>query len=695
MSKISQLEMFETVFYEKHPEFSNLIKKSRVFSNESLTDNVFLKDENGLLIPVEKGMLDSLLRTCLYEVDVTEINRQKNLIKTFLSKFEKFESNFDRDGDNYFVGKNFAVDLTKLIQKKYPKIPDMLKDINLWDVPQQSLQANLITRYSEIKLPSSIENFVVESTVKRIKEILLRCMGNQEDSVENFLDYISAALYGIRKADYFLILQGVGGTGKNLILDFLQLIFGNYFTTIEADDLLNEKPSVKQKLYYRKSARIISIQEPSENKKKVSLLKRITGRGKIQVEGKEFTMSSLFLIDSNFPVEPSAEDSGFDRRCYILPFGPKIPEEEQNRELLVELKDLAPYFLLELLRRFSCIEIEKIQQPKITETVQYWNHIERNGKFVQAFMDICCTADVETGKEIALKDIREEFQTHFPAIYSEYRKNYLFWFDGNKFEEIIQKTTAQEFNAIFLSRYKNHGLRNGYPTIRHLVVGNPGEFQTMEKRQIQDLVKRFHIDEDEAKARIDSAREPSVAKARPNPLEEDYRELLSYVGLWGLHFFRIFDGNPRGWKNAVINYLCRTNLQSLNSFRCDFVIKFVSHSETERLCEILRQRFSEKILFPEDCVSDVEINDVLDEIFDAFAKGVRENLANRNLLSPMNPQFQISQMNLGISPTSLNLLFPQPFGNSSPMGLFPPVQQSAAGNMNGTSTAKLILGKKN
>jgi len=41
------------------------------------------------------------------------------------------------------------------------------------------------------------------------------------------------------------------------------------------------------------------------------------------------------------------------------------------------------------------------------------------------------------------------------------------------------------------------------------------------------------------------------------------------------------------------------------------------------------------------------------------------------------------------------LPFPQSFGNSSPMGLFPPVQQSAAGNMNGTSTAKLILGKKN
>lgn len=695
MSKINKIEMFEKVIHEKHPEFSNLVKKTRVFSNESLTDNIFLKNENGLLISVDKNYIDSCLRECLYVVGVTEINRQKILIKTFLSKFEKKESDFDREGDRYFVGGNFAVDLTKLIQKKYPKVSTMLRDKNAWDVPQISLQDNLITRYSEIKLSSNIENFIVESAVKRIKEILLRCMGNQKDSVESFLDYISAALYGIRKADYCLILQGVGGTGKNLLLDFLQLIFGNYFTTIEADELLNEKPAVKQKLYYRKSARIISIQEPSENKKKVSLLKRITGRGKIQVEGKEFAMSSLFLIDSNFPVEPSAEDSGFDRRCYILPFGPKIPEEEQNRELLVELKDLAPYFLLELLRRFSCIEIEKIQQPKITKTVQYWNHIERNGKFVQAFMDICCTADVETGKEIALKDIRKEFQTHFPAIYSEYRKNYLFWFDGNKFEEIIQKTTAQEFNAIFLSRYKNHGLRNGYPTIRHLVVGNPREFQTMETRQIEDLMKRFHINKDEAKEKIDSARAPSVAKSKANFLEDDYRDLLSYVGPWGLQCFKILDGNPREWKKAVIEYLSYSKLQPIFSFKCDFVNKFISPQESERLCGILEQRLSEKMQFPENCVSDVVINDILEVIFDAFAKGVRENLKNRHMISPMNPHFQISQMNLGISPTSINLPFPQPFGFVPQMTIIPPIQQSAAGNMDGTSTEKLILGKKN
>lgn len=695
MSKISQIEMFEKVFHEKHPEFSNIIKKVRVFSNESLTHNIFTLDSNGLLKPIDKEYFDSCLRECLYEVGVAEINRQKILIKTFLSKFEKQESDFDREGENYFVGGNFAIDLTKLIQKNYPTVSEMLKDKHVWNIPQQSLQKNLITMFSEIKLPSNIEIFVVDSAVKKIKDILLRCMGFQAACVENFLDYISAALYGIRMADYLLILQGVGGSGKNLILDFLKLILGKYFTTLDADELLNERPIVKQKLYYKKSARIISVQEPSDSKKKVRLLKMMTGRGTINAENKEFSMSSLILIDSNFPVVPPTIDSGFNRRTYIFPFGPKIPEKEQNRALLEELKEVAPYFLLELLRRFSCIDIAKIQQPKMTKTVQYWNDIEGKGNFVQAFMDICCTADVESGNEMTLQDIRAEYQTFFPAVYSEFRKKFLFWYDGNEFEKIIQKTTPQEFNAIFSSRYRNHGVKNGYPTIRHLVIGYPGEFQTMEKRQIEDLMKRLHIDENEAKARIDSARAPSVAKAKLNPLEEDYRDLLSYAGPWGLHFFRIFDGNPRGWKNAVINYLCVTKLQSLNSFRCDFVIKFVSPSETERLCEILRQRFSEKIQFSEECVSDVAINDVLNLIFDAFAKGVRENLKNRHLISPMSPQFQISQMNLGISPTSINLPFPQPFGFVPQMAIIPPIQQSAAGNMNGTSTTKLVLGKKN
>lgn len=695
MSKINKIEMFEKVFHEKHPEFSNIIKKVRVFSNESLTHNIFTLDSNGLLKPIDKEYFDSCLRECLYEVGVTEINRQKILIKTFLSKFEKQESDFDREGENYFIGGNFAIDLTKLIEKNYPTVSAMLEDEHVWNIPQQSLRKNLITMFSEIKLPSNIETFVVDSAVKKIKDILLRCMGFQAACVENFLDYISASLYGIRRADYLLILQGVGGSGKNLILDFIKLILGKYFTTLDADELLNERPMVKQKLYYKKSARIISVQEPSDSKKKVRLLKMMTGRGTINAENKEFSMSSLILIDSNFPVVPPTSDSGFNRRTYIFPFGPKIPEKEQNRGLLDELKEVAPYFLLELLRRFSCIDIAKIQQPKITETVQYWNDIERNGNFVQAFMDICCTADVETGNEMTLQDIRAEYQTFFPAIYSEYRKKFLFWYDGNQFEKIIQKTTAQEFNAIFLSRYKNHGLRNGYPTIRHLVVGNPREFQTMETRQIEDLMKRFHINKDEAKEKIDSARAPSVAKAKLNPLEEDYRDLLSYAGPWGFQSFRVFDGNPKNWKKAVINHLCYTQLQSMESFHFEFVIKFVSQSETDRLCNILKRKLAEKMHFPEDCISDVVINDILDVIFDAFAKGVRENLKNRHLISPMSPQIQISQLNFGIPPTCINLLFPQPFRNLSPMGLFPPVQQSAAGNMDETSTGKLILGKKN
>lgn len=695
MPKISQLEILETLFTEKYPEFSKIIKKSRVFSNEALTDNVFVGDDKGVLKPLEKGVLHSCLTTCLYEMQISEINRQKCLIRTFLSKFEKPESDFDRDAENYFVGENFAVYLPKLSKKKYAKISAMLKDQSQWFHSTQSLKKNFITRYSQIKFPSNVDDFVVECAVEKIKKILLRCMGNQESSVEEFLNYLAVAIVGIRMADYFIIMQGVGGTGKGLILEFLKLIFGEYFTTIDTEAFLNGKPSIKQELYYKRTARIISIQEPSEEKKKVGLLKKVTGRGTIEIEGKEFSMNSLFIIDSNFPVEPTAFDSGFNRRAYILPFGPTIPEEEQNREYLKELKELAPYFLLELFRRFSCIDIAKIHRPKMTETVRYWNSIERNEKFVQAFMDICCTSDVETGREITLKDIREEFQSHFPAIYSEYRRKFLFWFDGDQFKTTIQKTTAREFDAEFLVRFKNCGLKNGYKTIRNLVIGNPGEFQTMEQRQIEDLMKRFHLNEDEAKVRIDSARAPSVAKAKLNPLEEDYRDLLSYVGLWGLHFFRIFDGNPRGWKNAVINYLCVTKLQSLNSFRCDFVIKFVSPSETERLCEILRQRFSEKIQFPEECVSDVAINDVLNLIFDAFAKGVRENLKNRHLISPTSPQFQIFQMNLGISPTSLNLPFPQPFGFVPQMAIIPPIQQSAAGNMNGTSTTKLLLGKKN
>ena len=45
----------------------------------------------------------------------------------------------------------------------------MLKDQSQWFHSTQSLKKNFITRYSQIKFPSNVDDFVVECAVEKIK----------------------------------------------------------------------------------------------------------------------------------------------------------------------------------------------------------------------------------------------------------------------------------------------------------------------------------------------------------------------------------------------------------------------------------------------------------------------------------------------------------------------------------------------
>lgn len=669
------IQELKDLLIEKYPEYTNLFKKKRYFPNEGIAENIYIQTQNGLLEPVDSEEIKSKLFECLYELGIDEVNRQERIIKSFLQtivpKINHKDAVFDLDGEQLFVSGNKIIDLSKIEGKAYSNISDMYEMKENWLCSTISKKENLFTRYSKIELPEIIDNDEYNQAIEKIYSILLRCMGGQKESVECFLDCIAAALYGKRPADYFIVLQGVGGTGKSLIIDLLQNVFGNYFDDVNTEAFLNNKPSVLQELFYKKEARIISICEPDNEKKKVSLLKKVSGRSTISVNGQKFAMNSLFIIDSNFSVEPDKTDSGFDRRNYIFPCGPKISEEEQNRKYKEEIQTLSSYFLLELVRRFSTLDLYTIKAPSIAKEVKYWNKVEREGLFIQVFMNICCTADVETGRNMTLKEIRDYYLTEFPDIYAQYRKKHLFWFDPDdtSYEDKISKTTAQEFNVIFSRRYKNQGIINGYQTVRHLVIGNPGEYETMEKYVIDVMKKRYNIDEDGAKEKIEAARQKSIVDYKENPFENDYRDLLAYQGLWGFFTLGIPDCNPKKWKNAVIRCLITSdmngqkilNIQGLSSFQNNFVRNVMSLQEAERLCNNLSDRIRNLLLFSDECLSDPDIIDILDTIFDAFAKWFRNDLRTRNMVSISDPRLTLSQMNAGIpnqmlQPLSGNML---------------------------------------
>ena len=325
-------------FNQEYPEYKELFKEERTFSNESSFENIFFRNERGTLDRMDKDILQSKLSEILRDMDIYEINRQKAIIQSVLASYTKPASAFDINTESFFVLRNTVVDLDYLSGKHYQTIEELLHDKEQWLHSLQEYKENLFTKYSMIDLPEDISVDAFSDSIRKIRNTFLKSMGEKEDSVDCFFDYLAAALSGSRFADYVVCLQGAGGTGKTVLVNYCKYIFGLYFQSLDANDFLAEKPNIRQKLYYSRKARIISLSEPSDSKKKVSLLKKVSGKTNIEIEGKEFSMNSLFLLDTNFPISTDNFDSGLERRLYILPFGPQIPESEQNRNLLNELK---------------------------------------------------------------------------------------------------------------------------------------------------------------------------------------------------------------------------------------------------------------------------------------------------------------------------------------------------------------------
>ena len=633
-------------FNQEYPEYKELFKEERTFSNESSFENIFFRNERGTLDRMDKDILQSKLSEILRDMDIYEINRQKAIIQSVLASYTKPASSFDINTESFFVLKNTVVDLEYLSGKHYQTIDELLNDKKQWLHSLQEYKENLFTKYSMIDLPDDVSVDVFTNSIIKIRNTFLKSMGEKEDSVDCFFDYLAAALSGSRFADYIVCLQGAGGTGKTVLVNYCKYIFGLYFQSLDANDFLAEKPNIRQKLYYSRKARIISLSEPSDSKKKVSLLKKVSGKTNIEIEGKEFSMNSLFLLDTNFPISTDNFDSGLERRLYILPFGPQIPESEQNRNLLNELKEIAPFFLLELLRRFSCLDLTRIHAPEITPSVLYWNALIQNKDTVTAFAKIMCTASAEEGKEFTLKEIHEIYDTHFLPVFSQYIKRNLFWIDNNVEKQFSFSQTPQSFNSIFSKYFRNCGCKNGYKTIRHLIIGIPEGFNTMEEHQIQELVKRFHYSEEHARLIIDKAKGPSSIKPSMDPYENDCRDLWAYNGPWNMNQFQA--PTAEAWKHSVIDCLMQ-NPNNIDSFRSQFVINIMELSQGINLCSIISNKLQEYKDFKDEIFSDSELVDVMDQIFDAFAKWFRNDLKSKKQRSFTDPRNQLSQYNTGIN----------------------------------------------
>ncbi len=164
----------------------------------------------------------------------------------------------------------------------------------------------------------------------------------------------------------FMLLQGVGGEGKSILLSALRSVIGRHFTSSLAITSLSDKFKI-----YSLKGKLANLSDESRANAKVDadMLKALTSGNPITVEqkGKEpeemINYSKMIFAMNQFPMLGDSS-RGMERRMIIISFPNPIAEEDRDIELerkITAERDGIFLWILEGLKRI--IQTKKITVP--------------------------------------------------------------------------------------------------------------------------------------------------------------------------------------------------------------------------------------------------------------------------------------------------------------------------------------------
>src|SRR5262249_40147816 len=148
------------------------------------------------------------------------------------------------------------------------------------------------------------------------------------------------------------ILHGVGANGKTTLLEVLRAALGDYTLRTPTETLLAKRDgSIPNDVARLKGARFVTASESEEGKRlSEAFIKDVTGGDVIsarfmRAEFFEFKPEcKLWLATNHKPVIRGTDKAIWDR-IRLIPFEIRIPEGEQDKQLLAKLQDELPGIL--------------------------------------------------------------------------------------------------------------------------------------------------------------------------------------------------------------------------------------------------------------------------------------------------------------------------------------------------------------
>ena len=190
-------------------------------------------------------------------------------------------------------------------------------------------------------------------------QFLSYAAGGDPVLIQRFWEAIGYVLAPDNQAKRFLLLQGLGDTGKSVFGSLLASFFEPQ--AVGSVDIFRLGDRFSLSTLANKRINIsMDLSDASLNEQAVSIIKQITGRDLVQVEEKYKTpytarVDCKLVFGTNHTVRTHSYDRAFLRRVLYLPFNYPVPKNRQNPNILNLLRAERSGILYKAVRAYQAL----------------------------------------------------------------------------------------------------------------------------------------------------------------------------------------------------------------------------------------------------------------------------------------------------------------------------------------------------
>jgi putative DNA primase/helicase len=245
------------------------------------------------------------------------------------------------------------------------------------------------------------------------ESFLEKIMDGNENLIRFLQRAVGYALTGDTSEQVIFILYGTGANGKTTFLQAISAMMGEYALHTPTETLLMKRQgSIPNDIARLRGARFVCAAEAEEGRRFAeSLIKQLTGGD---------TISARFLNQEYFEFEPlfkiflgtnhkpviKGTDHAIWRRIRLIPFNIKIPDEDQDKELLGKLKRELPGILNWVLKGCMAWQRDGLGVPE--EVKQATAGYREEMDVIAGFIADRCIED--PGAYVAVKDLYKAYK---------------------------------------------------------------------------------------------------------------------------------------------------------------------------------------------------------------------------------------------------------------------------------------------